>query len=66
MPDNSKVASGLWTMTERTILIRMAGEGYTSYDVANMLNRSRCAVLGKAHREGIRFGGQRRTVMKYG
>lgn len=46
-----------WTEEEDRILVDMAREGASGSEVGLKLGRSRCSVIGRTHRLGIRFHG---------
>lgn len=48
----------LWTELENQLMLAMASQGYSGGDVAKKLHRTRCSVMGRAHRLGIQFYGK--------
>ena len=48
--------SALWSTTERKKMSDMAAKGYTARQIATAMNKTRNAIIGFAHRNGIRLG----------
>ena len=58
-PDTEQKTSRFrWSMGQIHRLRTMAGAGHSGAQIALALGKSRSAVLGKAHRLGIKLGGQ--------
>jgi len=48
--------SVIWSQQHRDTAIQMANEGYTGSQIAAKIKRSRNAVIGFLHRQGIKLG----------
>lgn len=45
----------LWPEEHDNLLRQRAAEGWSALELANLIGRSRSAVLGRAHRLGVKF-----------